>query len=98
MEKLRQMLEMSGGTGVGEEGAAAGGGVATREMNDLKEKLRISESLMQEMTMTWEQKVKATEKIHQVRTYIYNTYARCSTVLQKKVKKLVLYWLGCQCI
>ena len=62
------MLETSGGLGAGGEGAGAGGGLTsnTREMTDLQEKLRISESLMQEMTMTWEQRVKATEKIHQV--------------------------------
>ena len=70
VEKLRQMLEMSGGSGAGGEGAGAGGlGSNTREMTDLQEKLRISESLMQEMTMTWEQRVKATERIHQVCIY-----------------------------
>ena len=61
------MLENSGGVGMGGEGAAAGGIPSSKEMDELREKLRISESLMQEMTMTWEQKVKATEKIHQVR-------------------------------
>ena len=68
VEKLRQMLEISGGAGAGGEGAGAGGlgSSSTREMTELQEKLRISESLMQEMTMTWEQRVKATERIHQV--------------------------------
>ncbi|CAI8043563.1 Kinesin-like protein KIF13A, partial [Geodia barretti] len=69
VEKLRQMLEISGGAGAGGEGAGAGGlgSSSTREMTELQEKLRISESLMQEMTMTWEQRVKATERIHQER-------------------------------
>ena len=62
VEKLKQML------GLGGVGGGGGGGEApsSRELADLQEKLRISESLMQEMTMTWEQKVQATEKIHQV--------------------------------
>ena len=72
VEKLRQMLEISGGAGAGGEGAGAGGlgSSSTREMTELQEKLRISESLMQEMTMTWEQRVKATERIHQVCTTV----------------------------
>lgn len=64
VEKLKQMLGL-GGTISGEaEGAI--GGQSVRELADLQEKLRISESLMHEMTMTWEQRVQATEKIHQV--------------------------------
>ena len=35
-------------------------------MANLKEKLAESETLMKEMSLTWEQKLKNTEKIHQV--------------------------------
>lgn len=63
VEKLRQMLGLGGAGG---EGGRPGGVPNAREIADLQEKLRISESLMQEMTMTWEQRVQATEKIHQV--------------------------------
>ena len=58
MEKLRQMM-LSGGGGVG-------GGVSTSEMESLKEKLQISEGLMAEMTKSWEEKLKETERLHRV--------------------------------
>ena len=60
MEKLRAML-MSGG------GIDSLGGSNSKEMNELQERLRISESLMAEMTRSWEDKLRETERIHQVR-------------------------------
>ena len=61
------MLGMGGVGGGGEGGSGPGGMQSARELTDLTEKLRISESLMQEMTMSWEQKVLETERIHMVR-------------------------------
>lgn len=60
VEKLRSMIG-SGGGGLG------GGGASTKEIQDMKEKLRISEVLMGELTKSWEQKLKDTERIHQER-------------------------------
>jgi kinesin family protein 13 len=48
---------------------SGGGGVNnSKEMEDMKERLRISETLMSEMTKTWEEKLRETEKLHHVRT------------------------------
>jgi kinesin family protein 13 len=58
VEKLRLMLMESGGGGVNN----------SKEMEDMKERLRISETLMSEMTKTWEEKLRETEKLHHVRT------------------------------
>ena len=41
--------------------------VDTKAISDLREKLSISESLMSEMTRSWEDKLRETEKIHQER-------------------------------
>jgi len=60
VEKLRSMIGPGGGGG-------AGGGGNPRELKELSEKLRISESLMSEMTKSWEQKLQDTEQIHQER-------------------------------
>ena len=48
---------------------AMGGGLGSNstEMASLTEKLRISESLMAEMTKSWEDKLRETEKLHRVR-------------------------------
>ena len=48
---------------------AMGGGLGSNstEMASLTEKLRISESLMAEMTKSWEEKLRETEKLHRVR-------------------------------
>ena len=54
---------MIGGGPVGE----GGGPVDTKAINQLKEKLSISESLMSEMTRSWEDKLRETEKVHQER-------------------------------
>ena len=63
---------MLGAGGMVEGGIMGPGGnlVSSREVSDLQEKLRISESLFQEMTMSWEQKVQETEKIHQVGIFL----------------------------
>ena len=47
---------------------AMGGGLGSNsaEMASLTEKLRISESLMAEMTKSWEDKLRETEKLHRV--------------------------------
>lgn len=46
--------------------------------DEIKEKLTESENLMEEFTMSWEEKEKNTEKIRQV---AYKSYNRCSTAL-----------------
>ena len=58
VDKLRAMLSGSSGK--------EGGGISAKEVDELKDKLKISESLMAGMTMTWEQKLLETEKIHRV--------------------------------
>lgn len=62
VEKLRSMIGVGGRV-------PDGGGVAQDDkgLKHLAEKLRISESLMTEMTKTWEQKLQDTERIHQER-------------------------------
>lgn len=60
MEKLRGMIGTGGVGGIG-------GGGNPSDIKDLSEKLRISESLMGEMTKTWEQRLQDTERIHQER-------------------------------
>ncbi|XP_019849545.1 PREDICTED: kinesin-like protein KIF13B [Amphimedon queenslandica] len=59
VEKLRQMMLLGGGGG--------GGGVSTAEMESLKEKLQISEGLMAEMTKSWEERLRETERLHRDR-------------------------------
>ena len=69
---------MLGLGGVGGAGGGEGGGVpSSRELSELQEKLRINESLMHEMTLTWEQKVQATEKIHQVLYIVHGIHDHC---------------------
>ena len=51
--------------GAGEEGAV--GGAGNQELVQLKDKLKISETLMTEMSKSWEQKLAETERIHKVR-------------------------------
>ena len=72
VEKLRLMLKEQGG-GVAGGGGGAGGpsGTSANPMDSqdvvmLREKLSISENLMQEMSKTWEQKLVESEKLHQV--------------------------------
>ena len=59
MEKLRGMIGLGG--------PGEGGAVNPKDIKELTEKLRISESLMTEMTKSWEQKLLDTERIHQER-------------------------------
>ena len=56
VERLR-LMTMGGGEG---------GGISAKELSELKEKLRISEDLMSEMSKSWEQKLLETQRIHQV--------------------------------
>ena len=58
VERLRQL--MVGGSGGG------GDGISSKELAALKEKLKISEDLMAEMSKSWEQKLLETQRIHQV--------------------------------
>ena len=51
---------MVGGSGGG------GDGISSKELAALKEKLKISEDLMAEMSKSWEQKLLETQRIHQV--------------------------------
>ena len=59
VEKLRTMLTKGGG----EEGPT---GTGNQELVQLKDKLKISETLMAEMSKSWEQKLAETERIHKV--------------------------------
>ena len=45
---------------------STGAGVNSKEINELREKLMISENLMTEMTKSWEQRLQETARIHQV--------------------------------
>ena len=56
------MLKDGGGSVPG-----VSGGLKTKEFDELQERLRISESLMTEMSKTWEERLLETERIHQVR-------------------------------
>eukprot|EP00731_Ephydatia_muelleri_P010946 Em0005g1532a len=60
VEKLRLMLTKGGG----EEGPV---GAGNQELTQLKDKLKISETLMTEMSKSWEQKLAETERIHKER-------------------------------
>lgn len=57
MEKLRSMI------GGGADGTPAD----SKAISDLRDKLSISESLMSEMTRSWEDKLRETERVHQAR-------------------------------
>lgn len=50
-----------------ESGGVIDGSMNSKEMTELRERLRISESLMSEMTKSWEEKLRETERLHQVR-------------------------------
>ena len=50
-----------------ESGGLINGSMNSKEMTELRERLRISESLMSEMTKSWEEKLRETERLHQVR-------------------------------
>lgn len=60
VEKLRALIGSGGGT-------QGGGNANSKEINELQERLRISEGLMSEMTKSWEQRLAETEKIHEER-------------------------------
>jgi kinesin family protein 13 len=66
VEKLRALIG-SGGKGGAGGGSMEGGGNSVKEVNELQDRLRISEGLMTEMTKTWEQRLLDTERIHQER-------------------------------
>ena len=53
---------------IGSDGPGVGGiGMNSKEIESMKDKLKISEVLMAEMTKSWEQKLQETERIHQER-------------------------------
>lgn len=58
VEKLRSQLTLAG--------SGEGGGASPKELEALHEKLRLSEHLFSEMTMTWEQKLAEANRIHMV--------------------------------
>lgn len=57
------MRALIGGGGRG----GAGGETNTKEIQELQDRLRISEGLMTEMSKTWEQRLAETERIHHER-------------------------------
>jgi len=61
VEKLRQLLKDQGGPS-----GTASNPVDSQDVVMLKEKLSISENLMQEMSKTWEQKLIESERLHKV--------------------------------
>lgn len=61
VEKLRQLLKDQGGPS-----GTASDPAGSQDIAMLREKLSISENLMQEMSKTWEQKLAESEKLHQV--------------------------------
>ena len=71
LDRLRLMLK---------EGAQSGGMSAADQqaVDELKEKLSISERLMTEMTMTWEEKLTQTERIHKVSRFHSILCVSCS--------------------
>ena len=64
VEKLRQLLKGQGGGPLGT--ASNPSDSQDVDVEVLKEKLSISENLMQEMSKTWEQKLAESEKLHEV--------------------------------
>ena len=68
VEKLRQMLMEQGGGGGGGGGPSdtSANPVDSQDVVMLREKLSISENLMEEMSKTWEQKLVESEKLHEV--------------------------------
>lgn len=62
VEKLRQLLKGQGGGPLD----TASNPSDSQDVEMLKEKLSISENLMQEMSKTWEQKLAESEKLHEV--------------------------------
>lgn len=63
VEKLRALLM----DGIKQPGGADQGPMREKEINELQERLRISESLMGDLSKTWEQRLADTERIHQER-------------------------------
>lgn len=61
VEKLRLLLKEQGGPS-----GTASSPADSQDVMMLKEKLSISENLMQEMSKTWEQKLVESERLHQV--------------------------------
>ena len=66
------------------EGGGSPGAVSQgqrgKEFEELRERLLISENLMTEMSKTWEEKLKETERVHQVSTlYVVNVLGGCSS-------------------
>lgn len=62
VEKLRRLI--GGGSGGGGGSSAP---VNTKEIQELQDRLLISEGLMTEMSKTWEQRLAETERIHHER-------------------------------
>lgn len=61
VEKLRLMLVEGGGSP-----GTVSQGQKGKEFDELRERLLISQNLMDDMSKTWEEKLKETERVHQV--------------------------------
>ena len=86
VEKLRMMLKDQGGS----LGGTASNPSSTQDVEMLKEKLSISENLMQEMSKTWEQKLAESEKLHQGKRFtLYWFMLRNSLMVNRNVRR---YW------
>ena len=57
-------------------GVPGGPPIRTKEMDELRERLRISEHLMDDMSKTWEEKLQETERVHKVSHHTPNQNGR----------------------
>lgn len=82
VEKLRQMMM---------------GGNSSGEMDALREKLSISESLMAEMTKSWEERLRETERLHHVsilnlsKKFLMSNYSIYYTYIYKYMHTVFVY-------
>eukprot|EP00118_Oscarella_pearsei_P004125 m.17158 g.17158 ORF g.17158 m.17158 type:complete len:2041 (+) comp27345_c0_seq1:160-6282(+) len=67
IRELREELDRLRGLLTGGEMKGGGSEVDQKEIDELKDKLAISERLMTSISMTWEEKLAETERIHQKR-------------------------------
>ncbi|XP_065186816.1 kinesin-like protein KIF13B isoform X2 [Sycon ciliatum] len=67
-EEVERLRSMIGGGGLPGDAALGLTGASASEISELQDKLQISERLMKEMSLTWEQKLANTQKIAEERS------------------------------